>query len=321
MLAAVAGTIVAMFLEAPGPEKNVRADPLGVALIFAAFFAFQYVSAYGERRDWFGDGTIVAFSAGGAAAFLAFVFWNLHLGERAFIRLSIFKEWNLTVGSLLGFGLGAPLFGANEFLLYAQSQLGFPPSTAGALLMLRIIAVVFVAPAAVLLVNANKINVKVPVALGFVFVPASYALLGMQTTYESSFSTFLIALVLSGAGFSCLFSPIANVTVRSLPPLLAPQGLAIFKLVLLLGGSVASTALSVLFDHTYDGYLSLLAGGATLRHISELGLHALSAQTYGGYVAAQAAVLAYADSSKWVALTSLLNIPLIFLLRPPPKTT
>ncbi len=320
VLAGVAGAIVAMLLDAPGPEQNVRSDWVGVALIFAAFFAYQYVAAYGERRDWLGDEWIVAYAVGGAAALVAFILWNVHLGDRAFIRLSLFKTWNLSVGSTLGFGLGAPLFGANEFLLYAQTQLGFPPSTAGALLLLRIIAIVFVAPAAVLLVNANKINVKIPVALGFIFVPASYALLGMQTTYASHFSTFLFALVLSGAGFACLFSPIANVTVRSLPPLLAPQGLAIFKLVLLLGGSIAATALAVLYDHSYDAYLSLLAGSATLRHVSELGTQALSSATYGGYVAAQAAVLAYADSSKWVALSSLLNIPFIFLLRPPPKS-
>ncbi len=319
VLAVFAGTIVALLLEAPGPEKDVPSDWVGIGFVFLAFFGFQFVSAYGERRDWLADGWIVTYSLLCAGSFIAFVFWELRRGERAFIRLSLFKTGNLAVGSALGFGLGAPLFGANEFLLYAQTQLGFPPATAGALLMLRIIAIVFVAPTAVLLVNADKINVKLPVALGFVFVPASYALLGMQTTYVSHFWTFGFALILSGAGFACLFSPIANVTVRSLPPALSPQGLAIFKLVLLLGGSIAATALGVLYDHSFDTYLSLLAGSATLRHLSEVGLQSMPAQAYSGLVQAQAAVLAYADNSKWVALASLLNIPLIFLLKPPPK--
>ncbi len=316
-LAVVAGTIVTMLLEAPGPQKKVTSDWTGVA--FVAFFAFQYVSAYGERRDWFSDAWITFYTALFVVAFAAFVLWELRKNEAAFIRLKLFGTGNLAIGSALGFGLGAPLFGANEFLIYAQTQLGLPPSTAGALLALRIIAIVFVAPTAVLLVSADKIDVKVPVALGFAFVPASYALLSMQTTYASNFYTFAAALVLSGAGLSCLFSPIANVTVRSLPPALSGQGIAIFKLVLLLGGSMASTGLGVLYDHSFDRYLSLLAGSATLHHLSQIGLRGVSSGAYSGLVQAQAAVLAYADNSKWVAFLALANIPLIFLLKPPPK--
>ncbi len=295
VLAVGAGTIVAMLLEAPGPQKSATSDWAGVGIVFVAFFAFQYVSAYGERRDWFADGWIVTYMVVFVLAMLTFVVWELRLREKAFIRLGLFSTGNLAVGSALGFGLGAPLFGANEFLLYAQSQLGFPPSTAGALLTLRILAIVFVAPTAVLLVSADKIDVKIPVALGFVLVPTSYALLSMQTTF-------------------------ANVTVRSLPPALSPQGIAIFKLMLLLGGSVASTALGVLYDHSYDAYLSLLAGTANLHHLAQIGLRSLPVQAYAGYVQAQAAVLAYADNSKWVAFSSLFNIPLIFLLKPPPKS-
>ena len=317
--ALVAGAIVASLLEAPGPQKNVSSDWTGVVIFFVACFAFNYVTAYGERRDWFADGPIVANTALFVIAMTAFVMRELRLGEQAFIRLNLFSTGNLAIGSALGFGLGAPLFGANEFLIYAQTQLGLPPSSAGALLMLRIIAISFVAPTAVLLVNAGKIDVKIPVALGFVFVPASYALLSMQTTYASNFWTFAVALILSGAGFACLFSPIANVTVRSLPPALSPQGIAIFKLMLLLGGSIGSTALAVIYDHSYASFLSLLAGHATMHHLTQIGGPAVAAGAYSGLVKAQAAVLAYADNSKWVAISALFNIPLIFLLKPPPK--
>ena len=315
-----AGAIVSTLLEAPGPQKQVRSDWTGVAIFFLACFGFNYVAAYGERRDWFADGWIVANACLFVVAMTTFVLHELRLGEKAFIRLNLFGTGNLAVGSALGFGLGAPLFGANEFLVYAQTQLGLPPSTAGGLLLLRIVAIVFVAPTAVLLVNAGKIDVKIPVALGFIFVPASYALLSMQTTYASNFWTFAFALVLSGAGFACLFSPIANVTVRSLPPPLSPQGIAIFKLMLLLGGTIGSTALTVIYDHSYASFLSLLAGHATMHHLAQIGAPAVPPGAFSALVKAQAAVLAYADNSKWVAISALFNIPLIFLLKPPPKS-
>jgi hypothetical protein len=62
-----------------------------------------------------------------------------------------------------------------------------------------------------------------------------------------------------------------------------------------------------------------LAGHATMRHLTQIGLPAIPPAAYSGLVKAQAAVLAYADNSKWVAFSALFNIPLIFLLKPPPK--
>jgi DHA2 family multidrug resistance protein len=147
-------------------------------------------------------------------------------------------------------------------------------------------------------------------------VPFSYALLAVQTTGLSDFTTFVAAIVISGAGFACLFSPIANATVRSLPEPARAEGIAIFKMVLLLGGSSATTVLGVIYDHSYAGYLSLLAGDATLRHVAQIGLGATTGGL-AGVVEQQAAILAYADNSKWVALASLLNLPLIALLRKP----
>ena len=209
-----------------------------------------------------------------------------------------------------------PLYGANLFLQYAQTSLGFPPSTAGALLLLRIPAILLVAPFFVLLVNSDRLDVRVPVTLGFVLVPLSYALLVPQTTSGWDFWTFALAIVLSGAGFVSLFSPIANVLVRSLPTEVRAEGIAIFKMVLLLGGSVAATALAVVYDHSWAWYQALLAGGATLGHLRPIGI-VPPLSTPSALIGEQAAALAYADNSKVVALVTLLNLPLILFLRKP----
>jgi DHA2 family multidrug resistance protein len=315
LLAIVAGVVISLLLEAEGPKKNAPFDLPGVLFAFVAFFGFQYLASFGERRDWLASPDILLFAIAAVAGFVAFVGRELALGEKAFIQLTLFKNRNLAVASVLGFGLGVPLFGANLFLQYTQTLLGFPPSTSGALLTLRILAIAVVAPTAVLLVNADKIDVKVPVAIGFVCVPLSYALLAMQTTELSDFTTFTFAVVISGAGFACLFSPIANAMVRSLPEDARAEGIGIFKMVLLLGGASASTALTVVYDHSFASYLSLLAGDATLHHIGQIGSGTVA--SLPAIVTQQASILAYADNSKWVALASLINLPLIVLLRKP----
>jgi len=316
VLAIVAGTVIAALLEAEGPKDTPRFDLIGVAFAFLAFFGLQYVSSFGERRDWLWSPDIIAFGALTAIGFVGFIWRELSEDKCGFIQLRLFNIRNLAVASVLGFGLGVPLFGANLFVQYAQGTLNFPPSTAGALLTLRILAIVLVAPVAVLLVDADKIDVKVPVAIGFVLVPVSYLMLALNTTSQSDFATFAAAIVISGAGFACLFSPIANATVRSLPNDVRAEGIAIFKMVLLLGGSLAGTGLAVIYDHSLAAYQSILAGEATLRHYAQTGIvH----PTYGmlALVARQASILAYADNSKVVALVSLLNLPLIFLLQKP----
>jgi DHA2 family multidrug resistance protein len=316
LLAAFAGLVIFALLEAPPRKWTAKFDLPGLSYAFIAFFFFQYASAFGERRDWFGSPDIVAACLLSAAGFGGFIYRELCENRCGFIQLRLFNIRNLAVGSVLGFGLGVPLFGANLFLQYAQTTLAFPPSTAGALLTLRILSVAIVAPVAVLLVNADKIDVRLPVTLGFVLVPLSYALLAVQTTSESDFATFALAIVISGAGFACLFSPIANVLVRSLPIDVRAEGIAIFKIVLLLGGSIASTALAAIYDHSLASFQTLLAGEATLRHFGQVGIVHPSAALLG-LIRSQAAVLAYADSSKVVALATLLNLPLILLLRKP----
>ncbi len=103
-------------------------------------------------------------------------------------------------------------------------------------------AIVFVAPVIVLLVLADKINLKVPITIGFILVPVSYAMLALFTTSDSILSTFVLAIVLSGAGFACLFTldrePADSIASEDV------CGRHCNKLVLLLGGSIATTVLA-----------------------------------------------------------------------------
>jgi DHA2 family multidrug resistance protein len=317
VLALIAGTLIAILMDPQQADTTQHVDAGGVAFVFAAFFAIQFIVAFGERNDWLADPSIVFFTVLACVAGAAFVYRELTT-RKPVTPLRLYHIPNLAFGSVLGFGLGAPLFGANAFLVYTEQQLGFPPSTAGALLLLRIIAVVVIAPAAVLLVNADKVSVSQLVILGFVLISASYEVLSWRTTFDSTFDTFAVAIILSGVGFSCSFSPIANVIVRSLPQEFAGEGVAIFKIVLVLGGAFGTTLLNVLFDHDFAGFYSLLTENTNAAH---LGLVHASAPLLelGGLVSTQASILSYEQNLQWVAIVGLTVLPFaIFLRRPAP---
>ncbi len=175
--------------------------------------------------------------------------------------MRLFNIRNLSVASLLAFGLGVPLFGANQFVQYTQVILGFPPSTAAAANSSSRRRNRFVAPVIVLLVLADKINLKVPITIGFILVPVSYAMLALAGSLGLGSVDVCASHVLSGDGFACLFTPIANLLIQSLRRRqYVRKGIAIFKLVLLLGGSIATTVLGVIYDHSLAGFTSLLTG-------------------------------------------------------------
>jgi DHA2 family multidrug resistance protein len=308
------GFVVWTLLEAPAGKGIARFDIPGITFAFTAFFGYQYAAAFGERRDWLASPDVAVAILFAIAGFGLFVWRELCDDRCGFIQLRLFNIRNLSVASLLGFGLGVPLLGANLFVQYTETILAFPPSIAGGLLALRVPAIMLVAPAIVLLVVADKINLRVPIVIGFVIVPISYAMLATLTTSASDFTTFVVAIVLSGIGFACLFTPIANVIVRALPQDVSAEGVAIFKLVLLLGGSIATTALGVVYDHSLAGFTSLLAGEASARHFTQAGISQPSVGVLT-LVTQQAAVLAFAMSSKVVSIATIVNLPLILLLQ------
>jgi DHA2 family multidrug resistance protein len=314
-LALIAGTIIAVLMERQKVDSAQHIDLVGVVFVFAALFGIQFVAAFGERNDWFSDTSILDFTFVACIAFAAFVFREFST-SKPLTPLRLYRIPNLAIGSVLGFGLGAPLFGANGFIIYAEQLLGFPPSTAGALLLLRIIAVVIIAPTAVMLVNADRVPVKMPVLIGFALIALSYLLLSWRITSQSEFATFVVAMIVSGAGFACSFSPIANVIVRSLPAQSAGEGVAIFKIVLVLGGAFGTTLLNILYDHDYAGFSSLLAETTTASHLGRAAL-SISRSVLANVVSTQAAILAYEKNLQWVAIVALAVLPVALFLRKP----
>ncbi|MBD5653970.1 MAG: MFS transporter, partial [Candidatus Eremiobacteraeota bacterium] len=87
-LAAIASLIVAGVLrDAPGARPPTQLDPLGLILAFFHYFTFQYLTQFGERRDWLGDIGIAWVTLGFIVATAAFVWWELWGTHHPFIKM------------------------------------------------------------------------------------------------------------------------------------------------------------------------------------------------------------------------------------------
>jgi DHA2 family multidrug resistance protein len=320
-LATIAALIVARVLRDP-PQTGPRAelDALGLVLAFFHYFTFHYLAQFGERRDWLGGTDVRWFFAAFVFFTSGFIWWELWGTDHPFIKMRLFEIHNLRWGALLGFILGIPLFGSSIFLQYLQTGIGFTPTLSGELLATRIGAVLVFAPMVAYALNKRLLDPRFMIVTGFLLVFISYWMQYVGTTYTADFGTFVFSVVISGAGFALLFSPIASTVLTSIPPDDFTRGVAIFKLTLTTGGAVASAALGVILDHRNAYHLSMIAGSidratpAIQTFLQNGSQHALAAAA-----SSQSQILAYADAAQYTAIVVLLAAPLAVILRPPPR--
>jgi MFS transporter, DHA2 family, multidrug resistance protein len=293
---------------------------LGLLAVLLHLFTYHFITQEGERRDWLANPEIVAFFVAFCAFTILFLWRELRGTAFPFIKVRLFSEHNLRYGALLGFVLGVPLFGGNVFLQYLQNGIAFTAGLAGSELILRIFLIVLTVPFVAYSLSRRLIDPRYFVIIGFLAVSLSYWMLYFLTTPLSDFRTFIVPFVLQGFGFSLLFSPIASVVLTSIPPADFADGVAIFKITLVTGGSFAATAIGVISDHRSAEHLSQIAGQVTLANPAVFALlhngAASSINAVASFADQQSAILAYADCNEYIAILVLLAAPAALILRP-----
>jgi DHA2 family multidrug resistance protein len=324
-MAMIASIIVAGILPDPPGRRAPDApfDSLGFIVAPLHYFTYQFLAEEGERRDWLTNPELLSFFLAFCVFTVLFIWRELWGTGYPFIKMRLFREHNLLYGALLGFVLGAPLFGANIFLQYLENEIGLTAGLAGADLALRVFAIVLTVPFVAYSLAKRLIDPRYLIIAGFLLVSLSYWLLYFRTTYLSEFQTFIVPFVLQGFGFSLLFSPIFSTILTSMPPEDLTRAVAIFKLTLVTGGSFAAAMLVVVFDHRNAVHLSQMAGSITLSHPAVYGLLHSAAPpelaTAASVVAQQSSILAYADCNLYIAIVALLAAPAAIILRPAPR--
>lgn len=320
LFAALAAVLVAFTVRDPQHTgEQPRLDGLGMLLALIHYFTYHYVITYGERRDWFGDPSIVIMSAAFAIGTAGFFVRELR-SNWAFIPVTLLlRSHNLRCGVLLGFVLGVPLFGGTTFLQYLQTQLGFTPTLAGDEVLLRTATIVLLVPFVAYALARQLVDPRVLITVGFVLVAGSYWLQFTGTTATADFGTFALSVLVLGCGYSLLFSPIAGTIFRSMQPQDFTRSVAIFKLSLMTGGSVAATITGIVVDHRAALHQSHIAGVMTLESpgLRSYLLNGGKAAQLPALAVGQSHVLAYADVALYTAIFAICAAPLAFSLRPP----
>lgn len=298
-------------------------DVLGFALLTLGVGTLQLMLDRGEVVGWFESTEIIVEAVVMALCFYAFIVHSL-TSDRPFLDPRLFKDRSFVTGALLMFVINLALLSTLALLpAFLQGLLGYPIIETGNLLAPRGIGTM----CAMMLVGrlSGKIDGRWLIGTGL-----SLATLSMweMSTFSQDVSPTTIALsgLLQGFGFGLVFVPLSTVTFSTLAPALRTEGAAFFSLVRNIGSSIGVSLMMALLSQGKQMHRAHLVEHITpfspmLRDAPQAwdpetadGLARLSAM-----VTHQADLLAYLGDFRMLMVVTLLPLPLLFLLRPPPR--
>ncbi len=312
----IVSTVLLFFLlRDPARARQTKIDTTGLVLLAICLGTLQYVLTEGEQNYWFQDSLILVMTIACAVSAVAFVWWELTGTPDPIVDLRIFRNRSVWAGSILGFALGASVYGSSYVLpQFSQGVLGFTPTLSGLLFILRAVPIAVFTPISVRL--SGKVDPRVMLGLGFAVVGLGSFLQARVTTPDANFWSFALPLILTGIGSALLWVPLTVAILGGTPAKDGPKAGAFTNLAVQLGGSVSVAMLAVLLHGRQTFHASIINGSLSLSNpVVRDFLSHFSLGTLAQIAEEQATIVSFADVTYAIALIAFVCIPLIMLMQ------
>ena len=301
------------------PSRPARFDFLGFGALSLAVGALQILLDRGELKDWFGSPEIWIETGIAIAAMYVFLVHTLTARE-PFIKLSLFKDANFSMGNLLVFIVGVVLFATMALLPpLLQDLLGYPVLTSGIAMAPRgfgSFVSMYLAGRVI-----GRVDPRLLIGIGIAVTAAS---LEMMCGYSTLMPQTLVwsTTFLQGLGTGLTYVTLTTVAFGTLGVQYRSEGTSMFNLLRNVGSSIGIAATGALLTSNTQVMherlaAHILAWGGQIRlpapfsFTAPAGLAALNAA-----VTRQAQMIAYNDDFKLMFWLTLALLPLVLLLRP-----
>lgn len=317
---------LAIFPTLPkAPNRPGGLDWIGVTALIVAVSAFQLMLDRGERLDWFESLEIIIEAFVAALAFYIFVAHCI-TARNPYIDLAIFQDRNYVVGCCLIFVFGVAVFSSLFVLpLFLQNIQGYPVISAGWVVSARGVGTMIAMLSGGFL--ADRFQAKHLIFAGLVCVGVSN---WFMTTWTSSvgLEEVIWITIVNGFGMGVMWVTLSVVTFSTLAPELRVEGASLFALIRAIGASVGTSIIvmilvrstqvnySELRDHVHPGNEALTALGDTLPWSLET---AAGVAALAKLVAREALMIGFLNDFVFLVAVAAIGVPLVFLLRRPPK--
>jgi DHA2 family multidrug resistance protein len=331
----IATILTFIFVKSPKYGEKLAANQVdwwGIVFLASFIGSLQFVLEHGQQDDWFNDNLIVALSILSVFGLFAFI-WRETTYKFPIVNLSVLKDTNLRVGTVMCFILGFGLYGSTFIIpIYTQSVLGWSATDAGLLLIPSSITTGIMMPMIGKMIQRG-ISQAYMVAAGFlVFFGFSFWMNNVLTP-DTGVEHMFWPLILRGIGLGLLFVPITTLSLSTLKGKSIGEGAAFTGMMRQLGGSFGIAIITTFIarfnqEHRVDllanlnptkynvqeRILALQKGFMSKGFTADQAMNkAYQAMDYG--VMKQAAVLSYMDVFMWLGILFLVCIPFVLVIK------
>ncbi|MDE2301209.1 MAG: DHA2 family efflux MFS transporter permease subunit [Sphingomonadales bacterium] len=311
-----------VFLEETVPDTAARLDWIGFGLLALGLAALQLVLDRGQTLDWF-DSTEFCIEV--VLALAGFYLFTVHVAttrHAPFVSMTIFRDRNFVIATLLGFALGILIYGAMALIpMMLQTLLFYPTLRVGLVMAPRGLGTLV----STLLVGRliNRIDPRILVSIGLAITGLSMAIMSDLSLAADS-RLIILSGIVQGLGASSIFVPLATMTFATLPAASRNEGSALSTLIRNMGASVGIAGMEALTYRNAATVQSRLT--ETLTPDNPLLRYAMPALRWNSPAALdrlemsvqrQAMMVSYIDAFWLLFLIGMLAAPCVFLLRRP----
>jgi DHA2 family multidrug resistance protein len=325
----------AFIFDPPYLRKESKGiDYWGIGLLVLGIGSLQIMLDKGQEEDWFSSHFIVTLAVLTVVGLTGLIIRELK-AEHPIIDLSVFRYRSYAIGTFLMTAIGFVLYGSTVLLpLLMQELLGYTATHAGITNLPRGLASFMFMPLIGYL--TGKVDSRRLLAAGFLATAFAMYRISLFSLGVASWN-FWLPLTLQGAGLGLIFVPLTTVTNDPVPRERMGNATSIFNLMRNIGASIGISMVETMQVRKAQMHINILgkyvnpANPRARQTVDGLrglfmshGKDAATAtrQAYGavwGIVQQQAAMLAYNDVFRFLALMFLVMFPLIFLMRKPKK--
>jgi DHA2 family multidrug resistance protein len=332
----IIATILALsFVRSPKFGEKLKAkqvDWIGIFLLTAFIGSLQFVLEHGQQDDWFNNKVITFLSVVSVFGLILFI-WRELTYKHPIVNLSVLKDGNLRIGTLMCFILGFGLYGSTLIIpIYTQSILGWTATDAGLLLIPGSITTAIMMP-----IIGKLIQRGVPqgymVGVGFLIFFFFTLMMHNSMTPSTGVEHLYWGLILRGIGLGLLFVPITTLSLSTLKGKNIGEGAAFTGMMRQLGGSFGIAIITTfitrfsqehrvnLVSHLDGSRLEvqqrvlLLQKGFMSKGFSTNESLKKAYQVIDYSVMKQSTVLSYMDIFLYLGIMFLCCIPIIFLIK------
>lgn len=210
---------------------------------------------------WTSPFIVTCFTISGVA-FILFIINEL-IVEHPLIEISLFKDFNFTIGNGVMFIFGFGMFGSTFLLpLYLQNALGYTAFQAGSLFLPVGFLQAIIGPMAGYF--SDKTNPKIWVIIGLSLLAFSLSL-NSDLSLFSEHHQIMLPLYIRGFAMGMVFSPLTSLAFFKIPHNKMGQASGLFNVMRQIGGSMGIAFMSSLLTHRTI-YHNAMYGQAVNQH-------------------------------------------------------